>query len=58
MFKTCFDISPNEELSDVSYMFMEVIAIKGNAIILSELADKHIAVKGIRRGKLIMSRAN
>ena len=35
---------------------MEVIAVKGHAATLTELADKLIAVKGIRHGKLTMSR--
>ena len=37
---------------------MEIIAVKGKAITLTELADKLIAVKGIQHGKLTMSRAN
>ena len=37
---------------------MEVIAVKGHAATLTELADKLIAVKGIRHGKLTMSRAD
>jgi CopG family transcriptional regulator, nickel-responsive regulator len=37
---------------------MEIIAVKGKAVVLTELADKLIAVKGIQHGKLTMSRAN
>lgn len=37
---------------------MEIIAVKGRAAILTELADKLIAIKGIRHGKLTMSRAD
>lgn len=37
---------------------MEIIAVKGKASVLTELADKLIAVKGIQHGKLTMSRAN
>jgi CopG family nickel-responsive transcriptional regulator len=37
---------------------MEIIAVKGKAVILTELADKLIAVKGIQHGKLTMSRAD
>ena len=37
---------------------MEIIAVKGEAAVLTELADKLIAIKGIRHGKLTMSRAN
>lgn len=38
-------------------MCMEIIAVKGQASTLTELADKLIAVKGIQHGKLTMSRA-
>ena len=37
---------------------MEIIAVKGKAFKLTELADKLIAVKGIQHGKLTMSRAD
>ncbi len=37
---------------------MEIIAAKGKAVTLTELADKLIAVKGIQHGKLTMSRAD
>ena len=37
---------------------MEIIAVKGKAVTLTDLADKLIAVKGIQHGKLTMSRAN
>ena len=37
---------------------MEIIAVKGKAVTLTELADKLIAVKGIQHGKLTMSRAD
>jgi CopG family nickel-responsive transcriptional regulator len=37
---------------------LEIIAVKGKASILTELADKLIAVKGIQHGKLTMSRAD
>lgn len=37
---------------------MEIIAVKGVAARLTKLADKLIAIKGIRHGKLTMSRAN
>ncbi|MBN1950792.1 MAG: nickel-responsive transcriptional regulator NikR [Bacteroidales bacterium] len=39
-------------------MCMEIIAVKGKASVLTELSDKLIAVKGIRHGKLTMSRAD
>jgi CopG family nickel-responsive transcriptional regulator len=37
---------------------MEIIAVKGKAVELTELADKLIAVKGIQHGRLTMSRAD
>ena len=37
---------------------MEIIAVKGKAVMLTELADKLIAVKGIQHGKITMSRAD
>ncbi len=37
---------------------MEIIAVKGKAAALTELADKLIAIKGIQHGKLTMSRAD
>ncbi|MBN1187137.1 MAG: nickel-responsive transcriptional regulator NikR [Bacteroidales bacterium] len=37
---------------------MEIIAVKGKAVTLTELADKLIAVKGVQHGKLTMSRAD
>ncbi|TCO05411.1 nickel-responsive transcriptional regulator NikR [Natronoflexus pectinivorans] len=36
---------------------MEIIAVKGEAKLLTELSDKLIAIKGIQHGKLTMSRA-
>jgi Predicted transcriptional regulators containing the CopG/Arc/MetJ DNA-binding domain and a metal-binding domain len=35
---------------------MEIIAIKGTSSRLTELADKLISMKGLRHGKLVMSR--
>lgn len=37
---------------------MEIIAIKGKANILNELANKVIAIKGIHHGKLTMTKAD
>jgi len=37
-------------------IYLEIIAVKGKAKILTELADKLISIKGIKHGKLIMSR--
>ena len=35
---------------------LEIIALKGNANMLTELSDKLIGIKGIIHGKLIMSK--
>ncbi|MDR2533874.1 MAG: nickel-responsive transcriptional regulator NikR [Tannerellaceae bacterium] len=37
---------------------MHITAIKGTAFRLTELADRLTAIKGIRHGKLVMSRAD
>jgi CopG family transcriptional regulator, nickel-responsive regulator len=37
---------------------LDIVAVKGKAIELTELADKLKAVKGIQHGKLTMSRAD
>ena len=37
---------------------LEIIAVKGKEVTLTELADKLIAVKGIQHGKLTMTKAN
>ena len=37
---------------------MEIIAVKGQAYRLTELSDKLIALKGIRHGKLVMTRSD
>ena len=37
---------------------MEIIAVKGLAYRLTELSDKLIALKGIRHGKLVMTRSD
>lgn len=37
---------------------LETIAVKGKARELTELADKLIALKGIKHGKIVMSRAD
>jgi CopG family transcriptional regulator, nickel-responsive regulator len=36
---------------------LEIIAVKGEAVKLTELADKLISIKGILHGKLVMSQA-
>lgn len=40
------------------HLHMEIIAIKGIASRLTELADKLITIKGMQNGKLTMSRAD
>ncbi len=37
---------------------LEIVAVKGKASVLTDLSDKLTAVKGIRHGKLTMSRAD
>lgn len=37
---------------------LEIVAVKGHANTLTELADKLISIKGIKHGKLIMSKAD
>ena len=37
---------------------LEIIAVKGYAIKLTELSDKLISIKGIKHGKLIMSKTD
>jgi len=37
---------------------LEIIAVKGKAKLLTELSEKLISIKGIKHGKLIMSKAD
>lgn len=37
---------------------LEIIAVKGEAIRLTELSDKLISIKGLKHGKLIMSKTD
>ena len=39
-------------------MCLEIIAVKGKAKTLTELSDKLISIKGIKHGKLIMSKTD
>jgi CopG family nickel-responsive transcriptional regulator len=39
-------------------MCLETIVVRGKAKQLTELADKLIALKGVKHGKLIMTRTN
>ena len=45
-------------LSSLHYLCMEIIAVKGNASVLTELANSLISVKGIEHGKLTMTKAD
>jgi CopG family nickel-responsive transcriptional regulator len=36
---------------------LEIIAVKGKASTLTELSEKLISIKGVKHGKLIMSKA-
>ncbi len=42
-------------LSEIS--FLQIIAVKGPSIKLTEISDKLIGIKGIQHGKLVMSKA-
>jgi len=37
---------------------LEIVAVKGKAKILTELSDKLISIKGIKHGKLVMSKVD
>ena len=37
---------------------LHIVTVKGEANILTKLSDKLIAIKGIKHGKLVMSRAD
>ncbi len=37
--------------------FLQIIAVKGPSIKLTEISDKLISIKGIQHGKLVMSKA-
>jgi CopG family nickel-responsive transcriptional regulator len=38
-------------------IYMEIVALKGQASKLTELSDRLISIKGIKHGKLVMSKA-
>ena len=50
------DILSSQHFQIENDICLEIIAVKGVANRLTELSDKLIALKGIRHGKLIMSR--
>ena len=39
-------------------VYLEIIAVMGKAKILTELSDKLIGIKGIKHGKLVMSKSS
>jgi len=54
-----FDVILSSQHFHLSHdICLEIIAVRGEAQRLTELSDKLIAVKGIRYGKLIMSKAD
>jgi CopG family transcriptional regulator, nickel-responsive regulator len=53
-----FDVILSSQHFQLSHdVCLEIIAVKGQAYKLTELADKLIAIKGLKHGKLIMGRA-
>jgi CopG family transcriptional regulator, nickel-responsive regulator len=63
MISSVYDNFFDEILSTQRFMLekdrcLEIIAVKGIAVRLTELADQLIAIKGIQHGKLAMSRAD
>lgn len=50
-------LSVQRQFLDENVM-LEVVSVKGEAVRLTELSDKLIAVKGVQHGKLAMSRAD
>jgi CopG family nickel-responsive transcriptional regulator len=54
-----FDVILSSQHYHLSYdICLEIIAVKGNANKLTELSDKLISIKGIKHGKLIMSKTD
>jgi CopG family transcriptional regulator, nickel-responsive regulator len=54
-----FDVILSAQHYHLSYdMCLEIIAVKGKAKILTELSDKLISIKGIKHGKLLMSKTD
>lgn len=54
-----FDVILSSQHYHLSHdMCLEIIAVKGKAKTLTELSDKLISIKGIKHGKLIMSKTD
>jgi CopG family nickel-responsive transcriptional regulator len=54
-----FDVILSSQHFHLSYeICLEIIAVKGQANRLTELSDKLISIKGIKHGKLIMSKTD
>jgi len=54
-----FDVILSSQHFHLSHeICLEIVAAKGHANTLTELADKLISIKGIKHGKLIMSKAD
>ena len=54
-----FDVILSSQHYHLSHdMCLEIIAVKGKAKILTELSDKLISIKGIKHGKLLMSKTD
>ena len=54
-----FDVILSSQHFHLSHeICLEIVAVKGHANTLTELADKLISIKGINHGKLIMSKAD
>ena len=54
-----FDVILSSQHFHLSHeICLEIVAVKGHANTLTELADKLISIKGIKHGKLIMSKAD
>jgi len=54
-----FDVILSSQHYHLNYdMCLEIIAVKGKAKILTELSDKLVSIKGIKHGKLIMSKTD
>jgi CopG family transcriptional regulator, nickel-responsive regulator len=49
-------ILSNQHFHLTADICMEIIALKGQAIRLTELSDKIISIRGIKHGKLVMSK--
>jgi len=54
-----FDVILSSQYFHLNHdMCLEIVAVKGRAKTLTELSDKLISIKGIKHGKLIMSKTD